>query len=93
MILQFSEGQDGIEEAWIKVGYVWSEEGLNDLHIQFDGPGADNFFPASSPDGFFLVPYRNKIYRFKTISFLSGKGKGKALSKSSLERSWISPNR
>jgi hypothetical protein len=38
----------------LKVGFVWFE-GVNDLHIQFDGPGEDNFCPVTNEGDDYLA--------------------------------------
>ena len=44
-------GRDG-PEIYVKAGFVWFE-GVNDLHIQFDGPGEDNYRPGVKEEDYF----------------------------------------
>ena len=70
-------------------------QGLDDLHVQFDGPGADNFFPKyDEAQGCFVVTRNGSPLKYKEMVFQSAPDKGSVeLSQEAMEHFWISPNR
>jgi hypothetical protein len=41
-------------EFFLPVAFAWTEEGLNDFHVQFDGPGETNYLPKLDKGRFIL---------------------------------------
>jgi len=42
-------------EYYVPASFVWTEAGLDDLHVQFDGPGSDNYIPKRNTKGKFVI--------------------------------------
>lgn len=86
------------QSLYLRVGYIW-QQGPDDLHIQFDGPGADNFWPKEENERY-VVKHRGKKLAYKTLGFqakLSPDEKhlplSEVLDKTEVENYWSSPNR
>lgn len=97
MILQF-ERKEGHQHKWtpesvhIPIGYAW-QEGPDDLHVQFDGPAADNFYPMYKR-GCYFIKYKGCVLKYIHMSFKMKPNVGsKLLDKLEMESFWISPNR
>ena len=59
-------------EFYTPIGFAWTEEGLNDLHIQFDGPGTSNYAPRMDRDGKFLVvDEMSVLHQIKSIGLIA----------------------
>lgn len=81
-------------EFWIPVGYVWTEHAGDDLHVQFAGPGADNFLPRRDAHDRFLVLFEGRPFACQHLGFIGAKpAKGHRLHQWELEKFWTSPNR
>jgi len=96
-ILQFTtpidSGPDAPERVHIAVAYVW-QEGPDDMHIQFDGPGKDNFYPKYER-GYYHVKLKGKVLKYDHMCLLGELGREKSvrLNKTEMESFWVSPNR
>ncbi len=81
-------------EFWIPVGYVWTEHTNDDLHVQFDGPGGDNFCPRRDSHDHFIVTFEGRQYTCRHLGFIGTQpATGRRLHQWELEQFWISPNR
>jgi hypothetical protein len=69
----------GVEDEFIliKVGYVWMEDVKDDMHIQFNGPGDDNYLVPFDANKGFIIPHPADPYKTtfaRHVAFLDKPG-------------------
>lgn len=101
LALRFRSGPGGRSrsgpEIYVKVGFVWFE-GVDDLHVQFNGPGDDNFCPTVKA-GEYLAPHPETGTPTTLYSLEVSAKKPSECDRAPkdyverLEAYWVSPNR
>ena len=79
----------------VKTGFVWFH-GPNDLHIQFDGPKADNWCPHVVRGNYTAPhPETGGMMQIVSLAIRRGKPRGGYTKgyREMLEKHWESPNR
>lgn len=104
LTLRFRDGGHNRCEAHtvhVRVGFAWFE-GTHDLHLQFDGPGGDNYVPSTDePDARgacnYLAPHPETgvMTELWSLELRDKLGRGETVTRGyrqKLQRSWTNMN-